>query len=125
MLSSSPGVPTFLNESLRKTAMQNANAFKIKLEEVIDSIVNENIPKITLKISNDIIEKSKEGFLSFTCNIYITHRDHYDILFKNTELSIKLLTQKYKEKLEYDNLTIGERMFNRDEHSILIQVQIE
>lgn len=122
---SSPGVPTFLNESLRKTAMQNANAFKDKLEEIIDSIVSENIQKINLKISNEIIEKSKEGFLSFTCNIQVTHREHYNILFKNTELSIKLLTEKYKEKLEYDNLKIGERMFNRDSHNILIEIQIE
>jgi uncharacterized protein YsxB (DUF464 family) len=122
---SSPGVPVFLNESLLKIAIHNADTFRKKLDEVINCIVNENIPKITIKISNEIIEKSKEGILDFTYRIQINHRDFYEILFKNLELSIKLLTEKYKEKLAYDNIIIDKRLLNRDEHTILVGIKIE
>jgi len=122
---SSPGVPIFFNESLLKTAMQNANNFRIKLEEIINRIVTENIPKITIIISNEIIKKSKEGILDFTYRIQVGHKEYSDILFKNLELSIKLLTEKYKEKMTCDNIKIDNKRINRDEHCILVEIQIE
>jgi hypothetical protein len=122
MLSSSPGVPTFMNESLRKTAMQNAITFRSQLEKTIDAIIDENLDRINLEISEQIIKNSKKGFLNFTCCLVISHRNIW-IMYKNSGLSIDLLTNKYKKKLEYHNIEIKE--FNQDEHHILIDIKIE
>jgi len=88
---SSPGVPTFLNESLRKTAMQNAIAFRKELEFTINAIIDEDISIIQDYIIKQIEQKSELGILEFDCYIKINHPV---ILSKNPKLSQDLLTKK-------------------------------
>lgn len=120
MLSSSPGVPTFLNESLRKTAMQNAIAFRKELEKTIDVIVDENIEYLQDDIIKQIEQQSNQGILEFDYQISINNTE---TVAKNPRLSQELLTKKYREKLFYENIYVTDVC--EKSHSIHILIQIE
>jgi hypothetical protein len=120
---SSPGVPTFLNESLRKTAMQNANNFKRDLEKIINEIVEKNLENIQKELENSVLKNSCNGITEFTFGMRIDHYNYNEYLIRNTMLSIKLLSEKYSEKL--DSISIKLDQFNRDSHTIRIPIKID
>ena len=103
---SSPGVPTFLNESLRKTAMQNANNFKRDLETYINELVKNNFENIQKELEESVLKNSYSGITEFTFEMRIDHYNYYEYLLRNTMLTIKLLSEKYCEKIGNDSLKI-------------------